>query len=145
MFHSNQSSTYVPNGTAFVIHYASGPVSGFVSQDSVTLGGLTATGALFAEVVDVSGLGLAYLVGAFDGICGLAFQTISVDGMEPILPLLYDQGKLDQPYFGIYLETTGQAGELFIGGASWQCACDSDCLRMDYVCDAPPASHCPFA
>ena len=116
IYHSAASSTYVPNGTQFLIRYESGPVSGIVSQDSVSLGGIVATKALFAEVVDVSGLGLAYLIGAFDGICGLAFRSISVDDMEPVLPLMFDQGVLDNPYFGVFLETTGQNGELFIGG-----------------------------
>jgi len=34
---------------------------------------------MFAEVVDASGLGLAYKMGKFDGILGLAFPVLSVN------------------------------------------------------------------
>ncbi len=58
----------------------------------------------------------AYLVGSFDGILGMGFQSISVDGIPPVFADMIAQGKLDEPVFGFYLESTGQAGELEIGG-----------------------------
>lgn len=110
-----KSSTYVPNGTAFHIDYASGPVSGWVESDAVTMGGITVTSE-FAAVDDASGLGLAFLIGQFDGILGMGFQTISVDGIPPVFADMVAQGLLDEPVFGFYLESTGQNGELEIGG-----------------------------
>jgi hypothetical protein len=71
-YDSSKSSTYVPNGTAFEIDYASGPVSGFLSGDSVNLGGINVPGVTFAEITDVDGLGAAYLIG---GVSGVATST----------------------------------------------------------------------
>jgi hypothetical protein len=111
-----KSSTYVANGTIFDIEYGSGPVSGFVSQDSVTVGDATATGALFAEITDVSGLGLAFKIGKFDGILGLAWPTISVLGMPPVFELLIEQGQVQDPVFSFYLTSDGSDGVMDIGG-----------------------------
>ena len=70
------STTYHKNGSVFEIMYGSGPVSGFLSYDDVNFGGLVAKQQEFAEVNVVSGLGLAFLVGKFDGILGMAFDSI---------------------------------------------------------------------
>ena len=105
----------MPDGRKFNIDYASGPVSGWVEGDVVSVGGL-ALNTSFAQVDDASGLGLAFLIGQFDGILGLAFKSISVDGLTPVFQSLLDAGVLDAPVFGFYLETTGNAGELELGG-----------------------------
>jgi cathepsin D len=67
-------------------------------------------------VDDASGLGPAFLLGSFDGILGLAFKSISVDGIPPFFEDLVDAGVLDEPVFGFYLDTAGQSGELELGG-----------------------------
>lgn len=116
-YDATKSSSYVANGTAFNIRYGSGPVSGFVSQDDVTVGGLTVKNQLFAEVTDVAGLGLAFSVGKFDGIMGMAFQTISVDDMPPVFKDMVAQKLVDEPVFGVFLSaTSGTPGELTLGG-----------------------------
>merc|ERR1719253_213979 len=112
-----KSSTYAPNGTKFAIQYGSGPVSGFWSYESVTLGDATITGQQFAEITDAKGLGLAYDLGKFDGICGLAFQSISVAGVPPVFQTMIAQGVVDEPVFGFYLgKQSGEDGEMTLGG-----------------------------
>jgi hypothetical protein len=107
----------VANGTIFKIQYGSGPVSGFLSADSVTVGDLTIKAQTFAEVTDVSGLGLAYSAGKFDGILGLAFQTISVDHVVTPFQNIIAQNLVTEPVFGVYLSTAdGTPGELTFGG-----------------------------
>lgn len=116
-YDSAKSKTYVKNGTAWKIMYGSGPVSGFLSEDSVAVGDITVPGQVFAEVTDVSGLGLAYSVGKFAGILGLGFQSISVDNIPPVFVNMVNKGLVKDPVFAFYLtETSGQDGELDFGG-----------------------------
>jgi len=115
-YESSKSSSYVKNGTVFDIEYGSGPVSGFVSEDSVTIGDITVLKQLFAEITDVKGLGLAYSMGKFDGILGLAFPSISVDGILPPLENMFQQGLIGDNIFSFSLGSAdGQPGELDIG------------------------------
>lgn len=113
----SKSSTYIPNGTAWSILYGSGPVSGFLSGDVVNVGGVSVPAAVFAEVDNATGLGLAYSIGKFDGILGMGFQSISVDNIPTIFQQMVAEGALDAPIFGVYLENTGQNGELALGFA----------------------------
>lgn len=113
-FDAGASSSYVPNGTVFQIDYASGPVTGFLSGDTVHLGGIEVDGITFAEVDNATGLGAAYLVGQFDGINGMAWRSIAVDGVDPVWVQMAPN--LTSPQFGVFLESSGDAGELFIGG-----------------------------
>lgn len=110
------SSTYDEDGKEFNIMYGSGSVSGFFSQDSVTLADdIVVEGQRFAEIEDAGGLGLAYSLGKFDGILGLGFTSISIDGATTVLENAIKQNKLDQPVFSFYLGDNAP-GELTFGG-----------------------------
>ncbi|KAJ1624974.1 aspartic peptidase domain-containing protein [Pavlovales sp. CCMP2436] len=102
-YDSSRSLTYAKNGSKFEIMYGSGPVSGHLSYDTVTLGGLKAKRQEFAEVDTVTGLGLAYGIGRFDGILGMAFPSISVDGISPVFQTLMQQGQITEGVFAFYL------------------------------------------
>lgn len=116
-YNAGASTSYVPNGAPFHIQYGSGPVSGYLGDDTVNMGGLDITNVTFALITDASGLGLAYALGKFDGILGMGFQSISVDNLPPVFMDAVTQGLVDEPVFSFYLETTGSAGELYLGGA----------------------------
>jgi len=114
---SGKSRTYKPNGTEFKILYGSGPVSGFFSDDVVTVGGLAVKDQTFAEITDVSGLGLGFKIGKFDGILGLAFPAISVNQTTPVFQNIVDQGLVDSPVFSFFYSKEGEGvGELEFGG-----------------------------
>jgi len=117
------SPTYTANGSIFAIEYGSGPVSGVFSQDRVEIGGLILEDYNFAEVDDTTGLGAAFAVGKFDGILGMAWDSIVVGGSPSPFTALRPQ--LDEPRFAFYLTgdvdpATGEGspGELLIGGVN---------------------------
>jgi len=110
-----KSSTYEKNGTVFRIMYGSGPVAGYFSRDTVTLGDFALTRYNFAEVNDASGLGPAYYIGQFDGILGLGWDSIVVGGGPGIFSALVASGQMEKPMFAFYLGDMEQ-GELVLGG-----------------------------
>lgn len=117
LYDSSKSSTYKANGTAFNIQYGSGPVSGFLSEDVATVGDITVKYQTFAEITDTKGLGLAYKLGKFDGILGLAFPSISVDGIPTVFENMVSQGLVQQQVVSFYLSSkSGSDGEMVVGG-----------------------------
>jgi len=116
-YDASKSSTYEPNGTIFHVLYGSGPVSGYYVVDNVGWGKNTVQSQIFAEVDDVSGLGAGYTLGKFDGILGMGFYSISMDGTPTVFDDLFSQGLIDQYVFAFYLTTNVSVpGELTLGG-----------------------------
>jgi hypothetical protein len=116
-YDASASSSYVEDGTSFDIMYGSGPVSGYQSIDDLNFGGLVVKGQNFAQVTDASGLGAAYKLGKFDGILGMAFDVLSVNGETTAFKNLIDQGLVDSGMFSFYLgNSRADRGELTLGG-----------------------------
>jgi len=116
MYDHSKSSTYASNGTKFNIAYGSGPVAGFYSSDTVTMGEVSVPHYTFAEVNNVKGLGPMWLMGKLDGICGMGWDDISVDHVETPLRALVNSGKMGELAFAFYLGSGGANGELVLGG-----------------------------
>ncbi|KAI0867105.1 aspartic peptidase domain-containing protein [Xylaria cubensis] len=115
-YDSSSSSTYKKNGTDFEIRYGSGSLSGFVSQDDVTIGDLKIKGQDFAEATSEPGLAFAF--GRFDGILGMGFDRLSVNGIVPPFYQLINQKLIDEPVFAFYLnsESGSDDSEVVFGG-----------------------------
>jgi len=116
-YNAEKSSTYKANGTTFEIEYGSGNISGYVSNDVVGLADVTVKNQDFAEVTHESGM--AFTLGKFDGILGLAFDTISVGHATPVWYNMMAQGLVDKKMFSFWLarNTTGMmGGQLTLGG-----------------------------
>lgn len=108
-YESSSSSTYKKNGSEFAIRYGSGSLSGFVSQDTLTIGDLTIKEQDFAEATQEPGLAFAF--GRFDGILGLGYDTISVNKIVPPFYNMLKQGLLDEPVFAFYLGDANKEGD----------------------------------
>jgi len=116
-YDSKKSSTYQANGTKFAIQYGSGSLSGFMSDDTVTFGGIAVTGQVFGEAT--SEPGLAFVAAHFDGILGMAFANIAVDFAVPIWYNMVSRQLVDQDVFSFWLNRTAgpvSGGELVLGG-----------------------------
>ncbi|VEU21076.1 DEKNAAC101959 [Brettanomyces naardenensis] len=104
-----QSSSYKANGTDFSIQYGSGSMKGYISQDLLQLGDLTIPKQDFAEATEEPGLAFAF--GKFDGILGLAYDTISVDHVVPPVYNAINSKLLDEPQFSFYLGDSSKGTE----------------------------------
>ncbi|ATY66780.1 vacuolar protease A [Cordyceps militaris] len=113
-YDSSSSSTYKKNGSDFEIHYGSGSLTGFVSNDVVSIGDLTLKNTDFAEATNEPGLAFAF--GRFDGILGLGYDTISVNHMVPPFYQMIKQKLLDEPVFAFYLGSEEEGSEAVFGG-----------------------------
>jgi len=90
-------------------------MEGFISRDHLKIGDLTIKDQLFAEAVKEPGLAFAF--GKFDGILGLAYDTISVNGVPPPFYEMINQGLIDEPVFSFRIGSSeDDGGEATFGG-----------------------------
>lgn len=120
-YDSSKSSSYVKNGTDFAIHYGTGSLSGFLSQDTVTIGDMAVKEQLFGEATKQPGI--TFIAAKFDGILGLAYDKISVNKVKPCFDNIIEQKLVEQNVFSFYLNRNPGAtpgGELLFGGIDKQ-------------------------
>lgn len=112
----SESSSYKENGTDFSIRYGSGSLEGYISQDTLTIGDLVIPKQDFAEATKEPGLAFAF--GKFDGILGLAYDTISVNKVVPPFYNAIEKGLVDDAQFAFYLndKDSDKSGEITLGG-----------------------------
>ncbi|KAL4658107.1 cathepsin D-like [Arapaima gigas] len=116
-YDSRQSSSYVKNGTKFSIKYGRGSLTGFLSQDVVSLAGLMVTGQQFGEAI--SQPGIVFAVAHFDGVLGMGYPSISVGQVTPFFDSAMAAKLLPQNVFSFYMNRDPKAavgGELMLGG-----------------------------
>ncbi|KAM5180710.1 gastricsin-like [Mantella aurantiaca] len=112
LFNPSQSSTYSSNNQQFSMWYGSGSMTGVLGYDTVTVQGLSIQNQeLGLSVTEPSSF---FYYSKFDGIFGMAYQTLSAGGATTAIQGLIQQNLIPQPVFSFYL--TGQSGEVIFGG-----------------------------
>ncbi|KFP55227.1 Cathepsin E, partial [Cathartes aura] len=116
-FQPSQSSTYQATGTPFSIQYGTGSLTGVIGSDQLVVEGLTVSNQQFAE--SISEPGKVFLDAEFDGILGLAYPSLAVEGVPPVFDNMIAQNLVELPMFSVYMSTNPESslgGELLFGG-----------------------------
>ncbi|CAB0006424.1 unnamed protein product, partial [Nesidiocoris tenuis] len=115
-YNSDASSTYKADGTEISMSYVSGSLSGFLSIDSLTMGGVEIENQTFIEATQEPGI--TFVMSKFDGILGLAFPAIAASKAQPPFFNMVAQKKSDG-LFSFYLNrdsSSSPGGEIIFGG-----------------------------
>ncbi|BET00945.1 aspartic-type endopeptidase activity [Nesidiocoris tenuis] len=115
-YNSDASSTYKADGTKVSMSYVSGSLSGFLSIDSLTMGGVEIENQTFIEATQEPGI--TFVASKFDGILGLAFPAIAASKAQPPFFNMVAQKKSDG-LFSFYLNrdsSSSPGGEIIFGG-----------------------------
>uniref|UniRef100_A0A0A9X7Q9 Cathepsin E n=1 Tax=Lygus hesperus TaxID=30085 RepID=A0A0A9X7Q9_LYGHE len=112
-YSSDQSTTYQMNGSPVTIQYGSGAMVGFLSEDTVTIGGnIVINNQLFGEAVTEQGT----LNQPYDGILGLGYPGLS-SYMTPPFFAAQAQGWFDRNVFSVLLTKGNNEGsKITFGG-----------------------------
>ncbi|GMH19449.1 hypothetical protein Nepgr_021290 [Nepenthes gracilis] len=116
-YKSSISSSYKKNGKSADIHYGTGAISGFFSEDNVQVGDLVVKAQDFIEASREPSV--TFLVAKFDGILGLGFQEISVGNATPVWYNMVNQGLVKEAVFSFWLNRKveeEEGGEIVFGG-----------------------------
>jgi len=115
------STSWRKNGTGLMIRYGSGSIEGFLSYETMDFGNnKISTNQMFGEVTYTTGR--AFQWGKYDGIVGLAFPKLAIDGATPPFDSLFYQQQVNNPVFSFYFtKKPGQGGSaLVLGGVAKQ-------------------------
>lgn len=116
-YNPRHSSSYQKNGTKIEFQFGpDGRLSGVVSQDTVSIGDLKIKSRLFGEASTEDGEYFTFA--QFEGILGLAYQTIALNNIPPLFSNMVSQGLLARPLFSIYLNDKEEDSEIVFGGSN---------------------------
>ncbi|GFN84941.1 cathepsin d [Plakobranchus ocellatus] len=124
------SSTHASNFKRFDVLYDSGRATGYLSEDRLTIAGLTIKRQSFGEALFEPNL---FKGTTNDGILGLGLSYIDRKEEPSVFDNMVSQGLLEAPVFSIYLNRYGTSGPdsvLTLGGANPE-YCEEDFTFAD--------------
>lgn len=112
----SRSSSYTSNGGNFNVEYGLGKVSGFLSQDTASLGGLQVKNQIFGEVTEWTS-NFENPDEPMDGIVGMAFKEAALDKASTLIDNLYSNQVLLSKMFSFWLDKRleGDQSRLILG------------------------------
>ncbi|CAK7307852.1 Pepsin F [Vulpes lagopus] len=114
VFNPLLSTTFRVSGRPIHLQYGSGTMSGFLAYDTIQFEGLVDKSQAFGLSLREPGKFMEYAV--FDGILGLAYPSLSLQGTIPIFDNLWKQGLISQELFAFYLSKKEEKGSVVMFG-----------------------------
>ena len=124
-YNSAKSCTHHPDNRPFSIRYATGSVKGFLSKDTLTLGGIAVDNITFGEVTHQPGM--TFLAANFDGVFGLGWpEQMTVKGLQPPFFHMLKQANFQDCKISMYMTKSTDStrlghekpsGEIIFGGS----------------------------
>jgi hypothetical protein len=111
-YNSVLSSTYQADGQSIHISYGTGSMTGILDIDTVCVAGICAEDCTFAEAQTLANF---FAGSPFDGILGLAYQSIAADNVVTWFDDAVAQNNMDS-VFAFYLNNGGSGSVLTLGG-----------------------------
>ncbi|NWS61787.1 PEPC protein, partial [Chunga burmeisteri] len=99
-FEPNDSSTFNWNGQSYGISYGSGSVTVVLGYDTLRIQSITVTNQEFGLSQNEPTQPFYYA--DFDGILGMAYQSLAVGGVPTALQGMLQQNQLTEPIFSFY-------------------------------------------
>lgn len=113
LYNASASSTYVDINKTYVM---SDWATGFLAQDTVTVGGVQLQNQVFAQADEME---FNFADDVYDGLLGMAFIPIAVDSIVPPFLNMINQGLLDEPVVSVWMnrnQNESDGGEIIFGG-----------------------------
>ncbi|XP_032496057.1 pregnancy-associated glycoprotein 2-like [Phocoena sinus] len=112
VFNPHVSTTFRLSGMPVDLTYGSGRMVGFLGYDTVRIGKLVDVVQPFALSKAQYGLEHA----PFDGILGLGYRSLAIQGTIPVFDNLKRRGVISQAVFAFYLSTQKESGSIMMLG-----------------------------
>jgi len=113
-FTPTDSSTFLTSNEPMNVIYGDGTYSNCtLGEDTVTFGGVAVKKVVFAQCPNVE-MGADY--SGYDGLVGMAYQSLAEDYTPPIFQVMYEDGMLESGSFSMYLTPEDEGSVMFLGG-----------------------------
>jgi hypothetical protein len=99
-FDETKSKTYNKDGRLFHIQYGTGSCRGYLGKETVSIANITVQNQGFGQATSLA----QFFAGQpLDGILGLGYPSIAVDGVVPLVTNMIKQKVIDKPVFTVYM------------------------------------------